>query len=112
MTNLHGLRMHVSATASSGVVGSGTILAFDQRGDRVFARYAGRAIDRGWLVGRLAGNELRFRYAQREAGGAIHGGASRCELQRLASGRLRIVEHFAWSTRTGTGVNVFDELPS
>jgi hypothetical protein len=54
---------------------------------------------------------LRFRYAQREDDGALHGGESRCEVRRLPTGRVRIVEHFAWSTRAGAGTNVFDEVP-
>jgi hypothetical protein len=110
MISLDGLRMHVSATASNGVVGTETVLQFSQRGDRVVARYAGGRVERGWLVGRVAGRELHFRYAQRESSKAIHGGSSRCEVTRLPTGRVRIVEHFAWSTREGSGTNVFDEV--
>jgi hypothetical protein len=87
MISLDGLRMHVSATASNGVVGAETVLQFVQRGDRVVARYAGGRVERGWLVGRVAGQELHFRYAQREGGEAIHGGASRCEVFALVMAR-------------------------
>lgn len=31
---------------------------------------------------------------------------------RLRDGRVRILEHFEWTTRTGRGTNVFDELVS
>lgn len=110
MINLDGLQMFVSSTAANGVVGSDTHLHFRQRGNRVFARYSGGNVERGWLVGRLAGNELTFRYAQRESANAIHGGQSVCEVQQLDNGRTRIIEHFAWSTRIGSGTNVFDEV--
>jgi hypothetical protein len=106
--NLDGLVMHVSSTADSGVVGSDTRLYFQQRGARVFARYAGGAVRRGVLVGRLDGRDLRFRYVQAE-GAAIHAGRSVADVLRLADGRVRILEHFAWTTREGTGTNVFDE---
>lgn len=109
MTNLDGLMMYVSSTAANGVVDTATRLRFRQRGDRVIARYAGGNVARGVLVGRFVNDDLLFRYAQRERDGAIHGGRSRCEVV-VRAGRVRLVEHFEWSTRTGAGVNVFDEV--
>lgn len=111
MINLDGLTMFVSSTAANGVVGGETRLNFAQRGERVWARYAGGKVARGWLVGRWIGNSLRFRYAQIEDPRAVHAGHSVCDVQHLADGRLRLIEHFAWSTRAGSGINVFDELP-
>lgn len=110
--NLDGCVMEVSATASSGIVGTGTQLRFLQRGRRVLGQYAGGRVPRGYLVGRLDGGELVFRYLQREDSGELHGGESWCEVVELADGRRRLVEHFQWSTREGSGVNVFDEVPS
>jgi hypothetical protein len=109
MTNLDGVTMFVSGTASNGVVDAETRLRFRQKGARVFARYSGGKIARGMLVGRWIDEKLHFRYAQREADGAIHGGASVCDVLEH-DGRRRIIEYFAWSTRVGTGVNVFDEV--
>ena len=111
MKDLDGRTMFVSSTADNGVVGGETRLVFTQRGTRVAARYAGGRIARGWLVGQWVDDTLHFRYAQREDGCAIHAGLSACRAQELADGRLRLVEHFAWSTRPGSGVNVFEELP-
>ncbi len=110
MIDLDGIVMHVSATASNGVVDRSTRLRFRQRGMRVWATYSGGKVRRGWLVGRRDGEALTFRYAQAEADGTVHGGRSRCDVQRLEDGRIRIVEHFQWSTRAGQGTNVFDEL--
>ena len=109
--NLDGLTMFVSSTAATGVVGGDTRLYFTQRGDRVAARYSGGRVARGWLVGRWVGNILRFRYAQREDGSTIHGGHSVCDVETLPDGRLRLIEHFTWGTRPGSGVNIFDEVP-
>jgi len=103
--------MFVSTTASTGVVSGETRLNFAQRGERVWARYAGGKVARGWLVGRLTGDSLRFRYAQIEDSRKTHAGHSVCDVQQLPDGRLRLIEHFAWSTRHGSGINVFDELP-
>lgn len=108
--NLHGRVMSVSATASQGVVDSNTILRLCQQGDRVFGRYAGGSVLRGCLVGRTQGHRLVFRYAQVEGSGQIHGGTSVCEVLYQADGCVRILEHFTWRTREGSGTNVFDEV--
>lgn len=109
--NLDGLTMCVSSTASIGVVGAGTLLHFTQKGSRVLARYSGGSIQRGYLVGDIEDERLRFRYTQIEANGGIHGGSSVCDVETLSDGRTRIVEHFTWRTREGSGDNVFDEMP-
>jgi hypothetical protein len=108
--NLDGMRMCVSATAEQGVVSAETRLYFWQKGSLVFGRYNGGTVVRGFLVGTLTEAGLVFRYAQREASGEIHGGRSVCELQRREDGRLRILEHFVWSTRLGSDTNVFEEV--
>ena len=108
--NLDGRRMYVSSTAERGVVGTDTRLHFIQKGSRVLGRYSGGAIARGYLIGDLTGAELVFRYVQREASGDVHAGRSTCEVLLRDDGSLRIVEHFRWSTREGSGTNVFDEL--
>ena len=108
--NLDGLTMQVSSTAANGVVGSGTLLHFTQKGSRVLARYSGGSIKRGCLVGEVSGSELTYRYTQIEGSGEIHGGSAICDLLTLPDGRTRIVEHFTWRTRVGSGDNVFDEV--
>jgi PhnB protein len=102
--------MFVSTTAADGVVSGETHLFFTQRGRRVAAHYAGGRVLRGWLAGRWDGDVLRFRYAQREESSAIHGGQSVCVVEERTDGRLRLIEHFTWTTRSGSGTNVFDEL--
>jgi hypothetical protein len=110
--NLDGVTMFVSSTASSGVVDVQTHIAFSQRGPRVIGKYQGGRVRRGVLVGAVSGLVLKFRYLQVEASGEIHGGRSACEIVRTPDGRLRIVEQFSWTTRDGSGTNVFDELPA
>ena len=107
--NLDGTSFQVSATATEGVVSRETRLRFVQRGARVLGRYHGGTIRRGYLVGELQGRRLRFRYAQIEASGHVHGGRSVCEFERTDAGRLRLLEHFHWETRAGSGTNVFEQ---
>lgn len=108
--NLDGLTLYVSTTADIGVVGADTLLRFTQKGDRVLARYSGGSIKRGYLVGEMSDRTLSFRYTQLEGSGEIHGGSSICDLVTLPDGRMRIVEHFTWRTREGSGDNVFDQV--
>jgi hypothetical protein len=108
--NLNGLSFKVSATGTAGVVNSDTRLDLVQRGNRILGRYHGGSVERGYLVGSLAGHMLHFRYSQRERAGGIHGGRSICFLDLLSDGRLRIREHFTWKTREGAGVNIFDQV--
>jgi len=100
----------VSSTAAVGVVSADTRLDFVQRGSRVLGRYYGGSIQRGYLVGTLVRGTLRFRYAQTETTGHVHGGRSTCDLEVLQDGRLRLHEHFIWETRSGQGTNVFDQI--
>jgi hypothetical protein len=109
-TDLDGVVMFVSSTANSGVVDASTRIAFRQHGSRVLGRYQGGRVRRGLLVGRRSGSGLTFRYVQVEDSGEIHGGRSTCDITRGADGRIRILEQFAWSTRDGSGTNVFDEV--
>jgi Family of unknown function (DUF6196) len=110
--NLDGLSFQVCVTASVGVVSAETRLRLVQRGSRVFGRYEGGSILNGCLVGQVSGNMLTFRYAQRERDSSIHGGRSDCVLEVLRDGRLRMHEHFTWSTREGTGTNIFEQVSS
>jgi hypothetical protein len=110
--NLDGLLMYVSSSDDRGVVGADTRLSFVQKGSRVLGRYRGGAVERGYLVGRVTGTTLVFRYAQREAAGELHAGRSVCDVSRRPDGRIRVLEHFRWSTRNGEGTNVFDEVIS
>lgn len=111
MIDLNDLAMYVSSTDASGVVGAETRLRFRQRAERVWATYGGGGVQRGWLVGRWQGAHLHFQYVQRETDDTIHAGVSRCTAERGANGRVRLFEHFAWTTRAQQGVNVFDEVP-
>lgn len=109
---LNGKRMRVLSTDINGTVSSKTVLIFEQVGNVVSARYRGGSIVDGYLMGLIEATILRFRYVQVDTGGNLDAGVSTGEIERLADGRLRLIEHFEWSTRNGKGTNIFEELPS
>jgi len=109
---LDGRRFNVVETAGSGVVGRDTIFRFRQSQDMISADYSGGKIRQGRLIGRLDGAELIFCFCQMQNDGLMDNGQSRCSLERLPDGRLRMTERFEWGSRPGeAGVNVFEELP-
>ena len=108
--NLNRKKMHVVSTDQNGEVNIDTIFEFEQNGNIVTARYAGGKIRIGYLVGKINGNNLEFRYAQANIHDHLDGGQSNCEIKRVDNGKLQLIEHFQWSTREGSGTNVFEEL--
>jgi hypothetical protein len=107
--DLNGVRMLTASAAEAGVVSSETELVFEQSGEVVSARYRGGAIVDGYLIGRLEGADLHFRYVQAEKDGRLDAGVSDGVFDKLPDGRLRLTEHFQWITRPERGTNVFEE---
>ena len=110
--SLDGIRMHVVSTANVGVVNAETLFTFTQEGSVVSARYSGGEVRLGYLVGVISSEGFRFRYTQLDVEGRLDGGYSTCEISRTHDGRIRLVEHFQWESREGSGTNVFEELPA
>ena len=100
--------MRPTLTGASGVVSNDTILVFVQIGNVVSARYRSGHIVDGYLIGLLEAATLQFRYVQAD----IHGndaGVPSWIIEHLSDGRLRLIEHFQWLTRSGSGTNIFEE---
>jgi hypothetical protein len=87
-------------------------LTLEENGPFVCGRYSGGTVVSGYLIGVRRGAELRFRYVQGDLSGSIDAGASQARIEEDARGRLRIVEHYEWTTRDGRGTNIFDEIAS
>lgn len=102
--------MNVIKTAKTGVVNKDTIFLFHQETDVVVAEYQGGGVVKGFLVGKLNGENLQFRYCQIDDGNKLDSGVSTCKLSRLSDGRIRLVEKFKWESRDEVGENVFEEL--
>ena len=82
--------MRAVQTAGAGEVDGDTLFSFAQSGSTVSAHYAGGAV------------ELDY--------GEVHGGRSVCEVTRHTDGRLRLLEHFHWESREGSGTNALEEV--
>jgi hypothetical protein len=108
--DLDGVRMTVTDSGDCSVVNAFTVLTFEQQGNVVSARYRGGEIVDGYLIGYLEGGSLLFRYVQADLGGRLDAGVSQGVLDRLADGRLRLVEHYQWLTRPEHGTNTFEEI--
>lgn len=108
--SLDGPRMRAVATAGAGEVDRSTLFSFAQRGNTVWAHYTGGAVELGYLVGSVTSGRLVFRYSQVDRRGEVHGGRSVCDVSLLPDGRVRLLEHFHWESREGSGTNVLEEV--
>jgi len=102
--------MRAVATATGGQVDANTLFTFAQEGSTVWARYAGGAVELGYLVGSVTSGGFVFRYSQVDRRGEVHGGRSVCDIALLPDGRVRLLEHFSWESREGSGTNVLEEV--
>jgi len=112
IVSLNGKQMRVVSTAEVGVVNAETLFTFTQEGSVVSAHYSGGKVRLGHLVGIISSGILHFRYAQLDTEGRLDGGYSTCEISRTSDGRIRLLEHFQWESREGSGTNVFEEVPT
>lgn len=108
--HLDGVRMTVAESEAQSVVNASTVFTFEQRGNVVSARYRGGEVVDGYLIGHLEGWLLHFRYVQADRSGRLDSGVSEGVLDRLADGRLRLIEHYQWLTRPERGTNTFEEI--
>ena len=108
--SLNGLRMCVVSTAECGEVNRETLFEFIQEGSVVSARYAGGKVRLGYLVGAMSAEGLRFRYVQVDDSGRLDSGYSTCEIRRMATGKMQLIEHFTWNSQEGSGINIFEEI--
>jgi hypothetical protein len=108
--SLGGRSFRVASTSAGSVVSSSTVLTLAETGPYVCGRYSGGSVVDGFLIGIRSGSKLQFRYLQGDQAGTIDYGVSEAEIEVGDSGKLRIVEHYRWLSRDGSGTNVFDEV--
>lgn len=102
--------MRVISTADVGEIDADTLFEFSQVGSIISARYTGGRIRLGFLIGTIVADEVTFRYCQIDREGRIDGGLSTCQIEQAENGRIRLVEHFQWESREGSGTNVLQEV--
>ncbi len=99
---------------SGGVdVGADTVFRFteDRLTSVVTGTYRGGAVLAGSLVGLRDGSRVEFRYTHATRSGFVESGVSQDRLSVLADGRLRLDESWEWTSKTGSGTSVLEELP-
>lgn len=114
MTPLPSLAGRRFTAVSGGVdVGASTVFTFseDRLTSVVTGSYAGGSVVAGSLVGTRDGSRVEFRYSHVTTAGMVESGVSSDRLSVLPDGRLRLDETWEWTSGTGSGTSVLEELP-
>ena len=77
----------------------GTVFAYRQDGDLVWARHSGGRIRLGYLVGTRTGDELAFRETYVRVDGETATGRCETRLGCDGDGRIVLDERWAWESR-------------
>jgi len=102
--------MNVVQTDPNGVVNKNTVFEFEQSGSMVSSKYSGGRIQKGYLIGLVKDDTLEFRFTQLQDDNILDGGYSKCKIEILNDGRIRLIEKFEWESREGIGENIFEEI--
>ncbi len=101
--------MFASTTDPNGMINEKTIFYFQQVGNLITAKYAGGKVKTGFLIGKLENDKLKFHYSQMHDDESLDGGQSVCEIEMAEDGRIKLTEHFEWSSGE-KGINIIEEI--
>jgi hypothetical protein len=111
LPSLDGRSFRDVSPAPAGDVGGETVFGYREDADgTVWARYEGGAVRLGFLVGTRRQDVVDFRYAHVTGDGDTATGHCTSRIERLADGRLRLHETWAWDSREGSGTSVVEEV--
>lgn len=112
MINYHGKRFRSVNNTENGEVGADTLFHYQQKGNVVFATYAGGQILQGNLVGRV--NELGqidMRYQHLNQQMELMTGQCLSTPEVLDNGKVRLHEKWQWTSGDGSaGESVIEEV--
>ncbi len=99
-------------TTANGEVSGDTLFHYRQEGDVVWATYEGGGVRLGTLVAAVdAAGRLDMRYAHVNAAGHLMTGECLSTPERLPDGRLRLTEHWRWTSGDlSEGTSVVEEV--
>ncbi len=107
-----GRRFSASAAETADASGASPVAVYHQRGDVVWAEFAGGAVAAGRLVGSCAADgSLTVAYSQVMTDGRVVAGSCRSTPEVLADGRIRLREE--WTRHTPVpagGVSHIEEI--
>lgn len=106
----HGRRFRAVVNSDSGEVSGETIFQYFQENELLWAEYAGGAIRKGNIVGRVSPEGvITMHYQHVNTGGEIRSGSCVSVPERLPSGLIRLHESWQW-TGGEAGTSVIEEI--
>ncbi len=110
--SLKNKKMRPTMNTTNGQVNEQTLFEYNQEGDLIWGTYAGGAVARGVLVGKMnASYDIRFYYLQLDANGTLHEGNSSSSTEFLNDGRIVLYENWEWTgDKNGSGNSIIEEI--
>lgn len=111
--NYDGRKFRVVTNTDNGDSGPGTVFAYRQTGDTVWATYAGGDVAFGTLLAKVRPDGgLSMRYQHLNLKSQFCCGMCESELEVLSDGRYRLHEQWQWTEPlTSSGQSVIEEIP-
>lgn len=104
-------RLKVCGVSEGSDVSNDTVLELRISDGALVGEYWGGSIVKGFILGRLADNQRGiFDYIQIGRNGLADSGRSDFTLLSNEAGKLRLIERYTWTSKVGSGVNIFDEI--
>jgi hypothetical protein len=112
MINYHNKRFRTVSNSANGEVDAETIFYYHQDQNIVTATYIGGAVRRGQLIGLVDEKGcLDMRYQHINNNGVLMTGICRSVPETLEHGKIRIHEHWQWTSGDGSkGNSVLEEI--
>lgn len=110
--NYDGRKFSSVENSETGEVSGETVFQYHQKGDLVWAEYAGGAIVFGNLIAKCDGaGNLEMRYQHLNDKGELMTGVCRSAPEILGDGRIRLHEKWRWTSGDfSTGESIIEEI--
>ncbi len=109
--NLNNKQFRGRSNSSGGEVSSTTLFTYYQDGEVIWGNYAGGAILKGTLIGKIIDHDtIEFNYSHINQDMELLSGYCRSTIELMTTGKLRLHEQWEWTTgKLGKGVSIIEE---
>lgn len=97
--NLNNKKFKALSNSSNGEVSDDTVFHYFQRDALVWAEYQGGGIVKGFLIGKVEENQLKFSYQHLNENLEIMTGKCTSSPESDANGKIKLIEKWEWTCK-------------